>query len=58
MFKCPLCGSAGTLATPPVEVLKEEGHRVLPGGNVQPSVECTTTGCAFHEMVKLEGYNP
>ena len=56
MFKCPKCNNSGVLATPPVEVLKVDGHRVLPGGHVQPSVVCVTPDCSFHEMVELQEY--
>ncbi len=58
MFKCPECTHFAVLATPPVEVLKEDGHRVLPGGHVQPSVVCANPACSFHDMVELEGYEP
>lgn len=58
MFKCPLCKMQAVLARPPVEVLKDEGHQVLSGGQVSPSVVCANPGCTFHEMVELEGFRP
>lgn len=58
MFKCPLCLTSGVLATPPLEVLKEDGHQVLPGGHVTPSVVCSNPACTFHVMLELEGYEP
>ncbi len=56
MFKCPECLFSAVLATPPLEVLKEDGHRVLPGGHVTPSVACNNPGCTFHVTLELEGY--
>lgn len=38
--------------------LGNDSHTVGTDGSVQPSVVCATDGCTFHEMVRLEGYDP
>ena len=33
-------------------------HEVDAEGNVDPSVDCPTESCSFHEMVKLDDFPP
>jgi hypothetical protein len=43
---CPCCGTAAEL-----------DHEITADGAVTPSVECPVIGCAFHDMVRLEGWD-
>lgn len=45
LIRCPNCGKTGIL-----------DHDVDDDGTVQPSVECPTKGCDFHEHVRLLGW--
>ena len=44
---CPTCGQVGTL-----------DHEVAADGTVSPSLVCPRDGCAFHEYVRLAGWEP
>lgn len=45
---CPLCGKDGDLGD----------HQIDAEGNVSPIVVCPHTPCTFHDMVKLDTYEP
>lgn len=34
------------------------GYSVLPNGSVHPMVLCPADNCGFHELIKLEGWEP
>lgn len=46
-FVCPECGQLGALVD----------HDIGDDGTVTPSVVCPHLGCAFHEFIKLDGWN-
>lgn len=47
LFCCPKCNQTGLL-----------NHEIADDGTVTPSVQCPETGCGFHEMIKLVGWEP
>jgi hypothetical protein len=49
ILRCPNCGFRASL---------RNTHSIASDGTVTPSVVCPHEGCTFHEMVKLEGYQP
>ena len=34
------------------------GHTIAPDGSVSPSVVCPYPPCTFHQMVRLDGWEP
>lgn len=46
------------VACPGCKVSYYLDHEVAADGTVSPSLDCPTTGCNFHERVKLEGWTP
>lgn len=47
-IECPVCGCGNLGDAAP--------HGVRADGTVFNSVVCQTTGCGFHEYIKLEGW--
>jgi hypothetical protein len=46
------CGSGHTLR------MVSDVHTIAADGTVTPSYVCVATGCTFHEMVRLVGWDP
>lgn len=43
---CPECGQKGRL----------DNHTIAPNGDVDPSLDCPTPGCGFHEHCRLRRF--